>query len=85
MSHYGLPVMRKQEYIHLHALLAEVNNDVQENGTEIDLDSYESLGVRPSSIHRSKTDHKEAVQALATCLTESMDETADDQVAVTAD
>lgn len=77
--------MRKQEYIHLHALLAEVSTDVQENGTDITLDSYESQGVRPSSIHRSKTDHKEAVQALATCLTESMDETADDRVAVTAD
>jgi len=77
--------MRKQEYIHLHALLAEVSTDVQENGTEVTLDSYESLGVRPSSIHKSKTDHKEAVQALATCLTEGMEETADERVAVTAD
>lgn len=77
--------MRKQEYIHLHALLAEVSNDVQENGTEVTLDDYESLGIRPSSIHKSKTDHKEAVRALATCLTRNMEATADERVAVTAD
>jgi len=77
--------MRKQEYIHLHALLAEVSTDVQNNGTDVTLDDYDALGVRPSSIHRSKTDHKEAVQALATCLTESMETEADDRVPVSAD
>jgi hypothetical protein len=77
--------MRKQEYIHLHALLAEVSTDVQENGTDVNLDDYDSLGVRPSSIHRSKTDHKEAVQALATCLTESMETETDERVPVSAD
>ncbi len=80
-----MALMRKQEYIHLHALLAEVSNDVQANGTGVTLDDYEALGIRPSSIHKSKTDHKEAVQALATCLTESMDETVDERVPVTAD
>jgi len=77
--------MRKQEYIHLHALLAEVSTDVQENGTDVNLDDYETLGVRPSSIHRSKTDHKEAVQALATCLTEGMEAEHDERVPVSAD
>ena len=85
MSHYDWPLMRKQEYIHLHALLAEVSNDVQAFGTEVTLDTYESLGIRPSSIHKSKTDHKEAVQALATCLTDSMDAETEERVPVSAD
>ena len=79
--------MRKQEYIHLHALLAEVTNDVETRGTAVDLSEYDSLGVRPSSIHKSKTDHKEAVQAMANCLTTSIDDDAetDRRVPVNAD
>jgi hypothetical protein len=80
--------MRKQEYIHLHALLAEVSTDVSENDCEVALDDYETLGIRPSSIHKSKNDHKEAVQALATCITESVDTTTedvDDRVTLRAD
>jgi hypothetical protein len=77
--------MRKQEYIHLHALLAEVSADVQRNDTDVTLDDYEALGVRPSSIHKSKTDHKEAVQALSTCLTDSMQAETEERVPVSAD
>ena len=65
--------MKKQELIHLHGLLAEVGNHVEMRlGDEPDLDRYESLGIRPTSIHKSKTDHKAAVFALAEGITGQM-------------
>ncbi|WP_128475973.1 MULTISPECIES: UPF0058 family protein [Halorussus] len=79
--------MKKQELIHLHGLLAEVGNYFEaENSTEIDFDEYESLGVRPTSIHKSKTDHKAAVFAMANAITSEMTEAeADEKVAAKAD
>jgi hypothetical protein len=65
--------MKKQELIHLHGLLAEVSNYYEENAAEdVDLDEYDELGVRPTSIHKSKTDHKAAVFALAGGITSTM-------------
>ena len=62
--------MKKQELIHLHGLLAEIGNYYEETTpAELDLDDYDSLGVRPTSIHKSKTDHKTAVFALADGIT----------------
>jgi hypothetical protein len=65
--------MKKQELIHLHGLLAEVCNDY-EGRTEstVEREKYETLGVRPTSIHKSKTDHKEAVFALTEGITTAM-------------
>jgi hypothetical protein len=79
--------MKKQELIHLHGLLAEVGNYYEEeHNTEIDLDDYDSLGVRPTSIHKSKTDHKTAVFAMAKSITSEMAEVeADEKVAAKAD
>jgi len=53
--------MKKQELIHLHGLLAEVRKQCEFWDENIDLDAYEELGVKPTSIHKSKTDHKAAV------------------------
>jgi hypothetical protein len=65
--------MKKQELIHLHGLLAEVGNDYEtRENAAIDLSEYESLGIRPTSIHQSKTDHKAAVFALADGITSQM-------------
>jgi hypothetical protein len=65
--------MKKQELIHLHGLLAEVRQQCEAwEDTEFDVDSYRELGVRPTSIHKSKTDHKEAVFELATGITSSV-------------
>lgn len=66
--------MKKQELIHLHGLLSEVR-DRHENRTDapLDLSSYESVDTHPTSIHHSKTDHKEAVIALADGLASEMD------------
>ncbi|MCO8245112.1 MULTISPECIES: UPF0058 family protein [unclassified Haladaptatus] len=78
--------MKKQELIHLHGLLAEVGNHFEKrDGEQISLDEYDSLGVRPTSIHKSKTDHKAAVFALSEAITSGMSETERKAVAPQAD
>ncbi|ELZ02569.1 MULTISPECIES: UPF0058 family protein [Natrialba] len=78
--------MKKQELIHLHGLLAEVSNQCAEwDNCQIDLEEYDSLGIRPTSIHKSKTDHKAAVFALAGGITMNMREDEQEAVAATAD
>ncbi|PSQ19513.1 metal-binding protein [Halobacteriales archaeon QS_8_65_32] len=65
--------MKKQELIHLHGLLAEVcNHHEQRTGAPVEREEYETLGVRPTSIHKSKTDHKAAVFALTDGITTAM-------------
>jgi len=67
--------MKKQELIHLHGLLSEVRAEYEATGEpEVDLSGYEEFGVQPTSIHRSKTDHKRAVFELVDGLTDSLDE-----------
>lgn len=79
-------VMKKQELIHLHGLLAEVSNQCAAwDNCQIDLEEYDSLGIRPTSIHKSKTDHKAAVFALAGGITMNMREDEQEAVAATAD
>jgi hypothetical protein len=80
--------MKKQELIHLHGLLAQVRNHYEEQaGDEVTAEKYNNLGVRPTSIHKSKTDHKGAVFALAKGITSEMTEAEPEteQVAATAD
>lgn len=79
--------MKKQELIHLHGLLAEVSNfyEVMED-EDVSHDEYEELGVRPTSIHKSKTEHKAAVFALAKGVTSAMtSEPEQEKVAAQAD
>ena len=62
--------MRKQEYIHAHALLEEVAHhltDHEDMPTEIRR-GYDALETQPWSVHASKQDHHEAVMALATAI-----------------
>jgi hypothetical protein len=78
--------MKKQELIHLHGLLSEVRTQMEAwEGTELDVSEYESMGVRPTSIHRSKTDHKAAVFEISNGITAAMDEVEADRVAPKAD
>ena len=78
--------MKKQELIHLHGLLAEVSaHCTSTDDLSIDLDSYHALGIRPTSIHQSKTDHKRAVFALAEGITASLTEEEREAVAAPAD
>jgi hypothetical protein len=76
--------MKKQELIHLHGLLAEVSNYVEECDGPVDLTAYESQTVRPTSIHKSKTSHKEAVFALMDGLTGTIGEEEEATAAVAA-
>ena len=65
--------MKKQELIHLHGLLAQVRTHYEHTmDTNLEPETYEDLGVRPTSIHKSKTQHKEAVFALAGDITDEM-------------
>jgi hypothetical protein len=78
-------LMKKQELIHLHGLLAEVSNHYEQNAGTPNFEEYESLGVRPTSIHKSKTDHKAAVFAIATGITSDISEDSQETVAAQAD
>ena len=78
--------MKKQELIHLHGLLAQVQNHYEaESGSEVEHDEYAELGVKPTSIHKSKTDHKAAVFALVDGITSEMTEDTREPVSAAAD
>lgn len=78
--------MKKQELIHLHGLLAQVQNHYEQHtGNEVEHDRYVTLGVQPTSIHKSKTDHKEAVFALAKGITDEMTTEETETVSAAAD
>ncbi|MFB6161961.1 MAG: UPF0058 family protein [Halococcoides sp.] len=78
--------MKKQELIHLHGLLAQVQDHYEHTtGETVDHDRYTELGVRPTSIHKSKTDHKRAVFALAGGITDEMRSASTEAVSATAD
>ncbi|MFB6128609.1 MAG: UPF0058 family protein [Halorhabdus sp.] len=79
--------MKKQELIHLHGLLAQVRDHYEQTlDTEVDHQRYTELGVKPTSIHKSKTDHKAAVFALAEGITGELESTTDtEHVSATAD
>jgi hypothetical protein len=78
--------MKKQELIHLHGLLAEVRTHYEELAdATVDHEEYTALGVRPTSIHKSKTDHKAAVFALADGLTDEMNREIKEPVSAAAD
>jgi len=78
--------MKKQELIHLHGLLAQVQNHYEEKAnTTVEHDEYVGLGVKPTSIHKSKTDHKNAVFALAKGITGDMQVEAKEPVSAAAD
>ncbi|WP_302080874.1 UPF0058 family protein [Salinibaculum rarum] len=78
--------MKKQELIHLHGLLAQVQNHYEEQtGDTVEHDEYAELGVQPTSIHKSKTDHKAAVFAIADGITSEMTSEETERVSATAD
>ncbi|GAB7093064.1 hypothetical protein JCM30237_02160 [Halolamina litorea] len=78
--------MKKQELIHLHGLLAELQSQFDAAGETVS-EEYRELGVQPTSIHRSKTDHKAAVFALIHGVTDELEgeEAEAEAVAATAD
>ena len=78
--------MKKQELIHIHGLLAQVQNHYEgESGNDVVHDEYAELGVKPTSIHKSKTDHKAAVFAIAKGITSEMEAEEKEPVSAAAD
>ncbi|WP_254544336.1 UPF0058 family protein [Halomarina pelagica] len=78
--------MKKQELIHLHGLLAQVRDHYQQQmETNIEHETYDELGVRPTSIHKSKTEHKRAVFALANGITSELEIVDEQPVSAAAD
>ncbi|MBX0294521.1 UPF0058 family protein [Haloarcula nitratireducens] len=78
--------MKKQELIHLHGLLAQVQDHYEaDTGSEVEHDEYAELGVKPTSIHKSKTDHKDAVFAIVDGITSEMTAEEKEPVSAAAD
>lgn len=70
----------KKEFIQLHKLFAEVvKNYESQTDKDIDLEPYRELGVGPSSAHRSKGEHKKALETLASCVEDQMREELKDE------
>ena len=69
--------MKKQSLIHIHQLLAIVQDAVtSHNETPPDaFDAYVQYGVRPTHIHRSKDQHKEAIWLLLEGINRTIGET----------
>jgi hypothetical protein len=72
--------MRKKDHIHIHALLAEVTRHLIENDTmPVErLSAYDSLETRPTSIHRPKQNHREAIMLLGSAIEPCLEETRTD-------
>lgn len=64
--------MRKQELVHLHALLAEIANYWESEGVPLELSEYHAQDTHPMAITRPKDDHETAVLALADDLAGSV-------------
>ncbi|ELY73576.1 UPF0058 family protein [Natrinema pallidum] len=79
--------MNKQAFLHLHGLLAEVLEQYESRiSGDLELTEYETLDTRPTSIHKSKDDHKAAMFALARDITSDMEmDSETEPVAPTAD
>lgn len=64
--------MKKQELLHMHALLVEVADHVTPTGSATDIAAYQAAPVRPTSLHRPKADHEDAVMTLAHAITDEI-------------
>ena len=78
--------MKKQELIHLHGLLSEVRTRFEiQSDSAFDFPGYDEQNTRPTSIHHSKNDHREAVLKLGDELTTGMMSETTETVAPHAD
>jgi hypothetical protein len=66
--------MHKDELIQLHTLLCQVRNVLERAGlgTDAPYKDYQSYGVAPQHIHKSKLQHKRAVFLLGKELAEAL-------------
>ncbi|MDV7348428.1 UPF0058 family protein [Halorubrum distributum] len=69
--------MRKKELVQTHALLLEVTRDLIENEempAEM-ITTYYTLDVHPSSVHKSKQNHVEAITVLSNSIERWLEQT----------
>ncbi|MFB6107219.1 MAG: UPF0058 family protein [Haloplanus sp.] len=68
--------MHKEELLELHEQMVTIMEYFrsQENVDESIFDPYEGLGVDPSHVHKSKSEHKHAVFVLGNALAAAMSE-----------
>lgn len=65
--------MHKNELIQLHTLLAQIKHHMEGEGPDAPaFDEYEDVGVEPTHVHRSKSDHKRAIFTLGKELASSL-------------
>lgn len=63
--------MHKEELIQLHELMSDIKTYFNEEVDE-DFDGYEELDVKPSDIHKSKSEHKHAIFVLGQEVADAM-------------
>ncbi len=56
--------MHKNELIQLHTLLCQIKHHFEDQSESLRFEDYESVGVQPTHVHRSKSDHKKAIFVL---------------------
>ena len=68
--------MHKDELLELHEQLVTIKDyfKSREEVPEGTFDAYEGLDVRPSHVHKSKSEHKHAVFVLGNALATAMSE-----------
>lgn len=62
--------MKKDELVHLHALLTLLRDEYDRRGIAPPsaFEAYDAVDVSPMAVYGSKTDHERAVRALANAL-----------------
>ncbi|MFC6825553.1 UPF0058 family protein [Halopelagius fulvigenes] len=68
--------MHKDELLELHEQMLIIKNNfaAREDVNEEIFEPYEQLGVNPSHVHKSKSEHKHAVFVLGNALATAMSE-----------
>ena len=68
--------MHKDELLELHEQMVKIkeNFETREEVPDGLFDAYDQLGVDPSHVHKSKSEHKHAVFVLGNALASSMSE-----------
>ncbi|MCX9014568.1 MAG: UPF0058 family protein [Candidatus Methanoperedens sp.] len=65
--------MHKEELIQLHTLMVQMKRFFEDSGTN-EFNQYQSLGISPIQIHRSKAEHKHAIFILGKEIASVMSE-----------
>jgi hypothetical protein len=64
----SLGIMKKEELVYLHMLLAQLKKYCEENCVNYDFKKYNDLGISPVQVYRKKEEHKQAIFVLASEL-----------------